>query len=73
MHVPHTSLDTLPAGSTLHVDPAGRADDVATSSAIQAGFQWEIREDVTNSEHRNIEAHIGADEAKSRKRLTRFT
>ncbi|KAL3251220.1 hypothetical protein MRX96_055207 [Rhipicephalus microplus] len=45
---------------------------LASSTAAQSGFQWEVREDLTHSEHRYIEIRIGGSEVRTGKRLTRF-
>ncbi|KAL3234655.1 hypothetical protein MRX96_022619 [Rhipicephalus microplus] len=44
----------------------------ASSTAVQSGFQWEVWEDLTHSEHRYIEIRIGGSEVRTGKRLTRF-
>ncbi|KAH7986113.1 hypothetical protein HPB51_026711 [Rhipicephalus microplus] len=41
-------------------------------TAVQSGFQWEVREDLTHSEHRYIEIRIGGSEVRTGKQLTRF-
>ncbi|KAL3243006.1 hypothetical protein MRX96_020685 [Rhipicephalus microplus] len=45
---------------------------LASFTAVQSGFQWEVREDLTHSEHRCIEIRIGESEVRTGKRLTRF-
>ncbi|KAL3243053.1 hypothetical protein MRX96_020728 [Rhipicephalus microplus] len=44
---------------------------LASSTAVQSGFQWEVRQDLTHSEHRHIEIRIGGREVRTGKRLTR--
>ncbi|KAH7963923.1 hypothetical protein HPB52_023796 [Rhipicephalus sanguineus] len=45
---------------------------LATSSAITPGYTWEVLDDSTYSEHRNIVVRSGNTTTRPRKRLTRF-
>ncbi|KAL3221562.1 hypothetical protein MRX96_005054 [Rhipicephalus microplus] len=45
---------------------------LASSTAAQSGFQWEVREALTHLEHRYIEIRIRGSEVRTGKRLTRF-
>ncbi|KAH7963868.1 hypothetical protein HPB52_023741 [Rhipicephalus sanguineus] len=45
---------------------------LATPSALTNGYSWDVRSDVTYSEHKNIAVRIGDTDAPVRKRLTRY-
>ncbi|KAH7933569.1 hypothetical protein HPB49_014024 [Dermacentor silvarum] len=45
---------------------------MVTPSVVAAGYSWAVRDDLTYSEHRNVEVQIGAGQGERRRRLTTF-
>ncbi|KAL1474086.1 hypothetical protein MTO96_038253 [Rhipicephalus appendiculatus] len=69
---PGAARTGLPGPQAAETSYAASWIDVtlAAPSAVTAGYKWEVREEVTYFEHRNIEVRIGDEESQARKRLT---